>query len=100
MGVLQAIADVILILAALLSIIAFASLAYVGFLIYRLVKSVRTEVTQVTDSAKETLSETRATVRFVSDGIVRPASVVAGYVASIRQTLKALSEDVIRRSRP
>ena len=98
MGVLLAIADVILILAALLSLIAFAFLAYAGYMTYRLVKEVKGEVTTVSDAAKGTLAETQETVRFVSRSIVKPASIVVGYASAIRATAKTLTEEAVKRS--
>jgi len=97
-GVLQAIGDVILILAALFSLIAFGFLAYSGWMIYRLVKDVKAEISTVTDAAKETLDEAQGTVRFVSESIVKPASVVAGYGAAIRATAKALTEEISKKT--
>lgn len=99
MGVLQAIADVILILAALLSLIAFAFLAYSGLLIYRLVKDVKSETSLLTGEVKETMTETRQTISYVSESIVKPASLVVGYATAIRATAKALTEEVVRKSR-
>ena len=99
MGVLQAIADVILILAALLSLIAFAFLAYSGLLIYRLVKEVKGETALLTNEAKETMTETRQTINYVSESIVKPTSLVVGYATAIRATAKALTEEVMRKSR-
>ncbi|GEM_PF-3980521 len=99
MGVLQGIGDVILILAALLSLIAFAFLAYAGWIIIRLVKEVKGEVKTVSGSAKETLQEVQETGRFVSGSVVRPASVAFGYVTAVTATIKALSEKASNREK-
>ena len=98
MGALQAIADVILILAALLSLIAFGFLAYAGLLIWRLVKDVKGEVAVVSDAAQDTLHEAQGTIRYVSDSVVKPASVVMGYATAIKATIRSLTEEVSRKS--
>lgn len=97
MGVLKAILDIILILSALASLIAFAVLGYSGLLIYRLVKNVKGEVTLASDTAKETLHEVQGASRFVGSSIVRPAARAAGYATAIRATVRALTEDVVKR---
>lgn len=99
MGVLHAIADVILILAALFALVAFGFLAYAGLIILRLVKEVKGEVSMLTQTTRESLQEVQGTTRFISESIVKPASLVVGYAAAIRATVKALTEDVVSRSR-
>jgi uncharacterized Tic20 family protein len=99
-GFLQVIADVILIIAALLSLVAFASLAYAGLVIWRLVKDVKSEVTVVSDTAKESMNEVTGTVRFISESLVKPATVVAGYATAVRATVSALTHDATKKTRP
>jgi hypothetical protein len=99
-GVLQGIADVILILAAFFSLIAFGFLAYTGLTIYRMVKQIRGEVGDLTSTAKESLTEVQGTSRVVSESIVKPASMAMGYATAIRATIRALSEDVVKKTRP
>jgi hypothetical protein len=98
-GVLQGVADVILILAALFSLVAFAFLLYAGWTIFQLVKDVKGEVGQLTTSAKDTMQEVQGTTHFVSESIVKPASTAMGYAAAIRATVRALTEEVKRKSR-
>lgn len=100
MGVLQAIADVILILAALLSLVAFSFLAYAGLLIWRLVKDVKGEVTTVSDTAKQSMNEVTGTARFISESFVKPATTVAGYAAAMRATVSALTQDLSKKTKP
>ena len=99
MGVLQGIADVILIFAALFSLIAFAFIGYTALMIYRMAKDVRTEVGELTGAAKDSLNEATDTGRFVSESIVKPASTAMGFATAIRATLKAISEDITKKSR-
>lgn len=99
MGVLQGIADVILILAAISSLIAFAFLGYAALSIVRLVRNVKGEVNVVSTTAQDAMSEARATGRFASESIVKPAALAVGYFTGVTATLKALSEDVRRKSR-
>lgn len=99
MGALQAIADIILILAALISLIAFAFLGYAAWIIIGLVKEVKSEVALLTQTARETLGDVQNTTRFVGGSVVRPAAQAAGFVSGARATVKALTEDVMKKSR-
>ncbi len=99
MGVLQAIADVILILAALLSLVAFGFLAYAGLSIIRLVKEVKGEVTTLTGAAKDSLDEAKGTGKLISESVVKPASLVVGYATAISATVRALTQDVVKKGR-
>jgi TRAP-type C4-dicarboxylate transport system permease small subunit len=98
-GVLQGIADVILILAALFSAVAFAFLAYAGWTIVALVKDAKGEVQGLTQTAKDTLETATDTGHFVTDQIVKPAFLAFGFASAIRATVKALTEDVVRKKR-
>jgi TRAP-type C4-dicarboxylate transport system permease small subunit len=98
-GVLQGIADVILILAALFSLVAFGFLAYAGWTIVGLVKDAKGEVKGLTQTAKDTLETATETGHFVTDQIVKPAFVAFGFATAIRATVKALTEDVVRKKR-
>lgn len=99
MGVLQGVADVILILAALFSLIAFGFLAYAAWTIVGLVKEAKGEVQGLTGTAKDTLETVTETGHFVTDQIVKPAFVAFGFATAIRATVKALTEDVVRKRR-
>jgi len=99
LGVLQAIADIILILAALISLVAFAFLAYAAWTIVNVVREVKGEVNTVTGSAKDTLSVARRTTHFVGGSIVKPASIAVGYVTGVTATLRALTEDVSKKGK-
>lgn len=99
MAVLHAIADVILILAALLSLVAFAFLAYAGWTVFQLVKSAKGEITVLSGTAKESLGEVQGTAHYVSESIVKPATTAFGYVTAVRATLKALTEEVVKKSK-
>lgn len=98
-GVLQGIADVILILAALFSLVAFGFLAYAGWTIVGLVKDAKGEVQGLTQTAKDTIETATETGHFVTDQIVKPAFVAFGFASSIRATVRALTEDVVRKKR-
>ncbi len=97
MGVLQAIADIILILAALLSLVAFAFLAYAAWTIVGMVKAVKGEVDVLTKTAKDTLGTAQQTTHFVSGSIVKPASLAMGYVTGVTATIRALTENVVKK---
>ncbi|HEX8918033.1 MAG TPA: hypothetical protein VF898_05995 [Chloroflexota bacterium] len=93
----QALVDAFLILAALLSIIAFALLGYAALQIVALVKEVRGEIKVLIGTAQETMIEVRGTTQFISDTVVRPVSQAAGFVSATRATLKAFTEPLYKR---
>jgi hypothetical protein len=86
------------ILAALLSLAAFASLTYAGLQIIGLIKEIRGEVQTLVGSAQESLAEVQGTARFVNDSVVRPVSQVAAFVGAARATVKSFTEPLYKRN--
>jgi hypothetical protein len=88
--------DIILIITALVSLVAFASLAYAALQVLALVKEVRGEVNGLVGTAKETMGEVQGTARFVNASIVKPVSEVAGWVSATRGFVKSFTEPLYK----
>lgn len=93
----QLLIDIVLIVAALFSLIAFALLGYAAMQIVGLVKEVRGEVKALIATAQETMTEVRGTAQFVSDSVVSPVSQAAGFVSAARATARAFTEPLYRK---
>jgi hypothetical protein len=93
----QTLVDIFVILAALVSLAAFALLGYAALQIVGLVKEVRGEVQTMVSTAKETLGEVQGTARFVSDNVVGPAAQAAAFMSAARATLKSFTEPLYKR---
>ncbi len=93
----QAVVDVFVLLALLVSLSAFALLGYAALQIVGLVKEVRGEVKTLIGTAQETLTEVQGTARFVNESVVSPVAQAAGFVSATRATLKSFSEPLYKR---
>ena len=93
----QALVDIFLMLAAVVSIAAFALLGYAALQVVDLVKEIRGEVRILVGSAQDTMTEVRGTARFVGDTVVRPVSTAAGFISATRATLKSFTEPIYKR---
>lgn len=93
----QALVDIFLCLAALVSLIAFALLGYAAMEVVGLVQEIRGEVKTLVGTANETITEVRGTARFVNDTVVNPVTTAAGFVSTTRATLKAFTEPLYKR---
>jgi TRAP-type C4-dicarboxylate transport system permease small subunit len=98
-GVFHAIVDVILFLAAVLSLVAFALLAYAGWTIYKLAMQTKREVESLTQTGKDALTEVRGTTKLMSESVVKPTAMALGFATSIAATIRALAEDVDKKRR-
>jgi hypothetical protein len=92
----QLLVDIVLILAALFSLIAFALLGYAALQVIGLVKEVRGEFEVLIGTAQESLTEVRGTAQFVGDTVVQPVSQAAGWISATRATLKAFTEPLYK----
>jgi hypothetical protein len=93
----QALVDIVIVLAALTSLVAFALLAYAALQVIDLVKEVRGEVGTLMGSAQETMTEVRGTARFISDNLVQPVSQAVGFMSAARATAKSFTEPLYKR---
>src|SRR5437588_6986427 len=85
----QLLVDIVLVLTALVSLIAFALLGYAALQVVALVKEVRGEVQTLVGTARETIGEVQGTVRFVNSTMVSPVSQAAGWVIATRAAVKS-----------
>lgn len=95
----QLIVDIMLILAALFSLIAFALLGYAAVQVIGLVKEVRGEIHTLVGTAQDTMNEVRGTARFVSDTVVQPVSEAVGFVSAARATARSFTEPLYKKLR-
>ncbi len=93
----QQLVDILLILAALTSLLAFALLGYAALQVVDLVKELRGEVTTLVNTAQETLTEVQGTARFVNDNVVAPVAKAAGVVSASRAAVKSFTEPLYKR---
>lgn len=93
----QILVDIFVILAALVSLIAFALLGYAALQVVGLVKELRGEVKTLVGTAQDTLHEVQGTARFVGDSVVKPATQAAGFVSAARATAKSFTEPLFKR---
>jgi cobalamin biosynthesis protein CobD/CbiB len=93
----QLLIDVILIVTALVSMLAFALLGYAALQVVALVKEVRGEVHTLIGTAKETMAEVQGTAKFVNSAVVSPVAQVAGWANATRATIKSFTEPLYKR---
>lgn len=93
----QTLVYIFLILAALVSLVAFALLGYAALQIISLVQEIRGEVTTLVGSARETMTEVQGTARFVSDNVVQPVSQAVGFLSAARATARSFTEPLYKR---
>jgi hypothetical protein len=89
--------DIILVLTALVSLVAFALLGYAALQVVALVKEVRGEVHTLIGTARETMAEVQGTARFVNTAVVNPVSQAAGWVSATRATMRSFTEPLYKR---
>jgi hypothetical protein len=93
----QTLVDIFLVLTLLVSLAAFASLAYAGVQVLNLVKEMRGEAQTVISTAQETLADVQGTVRFVGDNVVVPVARTASWVSAVRAAAKSFTEPLYKR---
>jgi hypothetical protein len=93
----QAVVDIFVLIALLVSLIAFALLGYAALQVAGLVKEVRGEVKTLIGTAQETMHEVQGTARFVNESVVSPVAQAAGFVKATRASLKSFTEPLYKR---
>jgi uncharacterized membrane protein len=93
----QAVVDIFVLLALLVSLTAFALLGYAALQVAGLVKEVRGEVKTLMGTAHETMAEVQGTARFVNESVVGPVAQAAGFVSATRATVKSFTEPLYKR---
>lgn len=89
--------DILLILAALFALIAFALLGYAAMQIVALVKEIRGEMGTLVGTARETMTEVQGTARFISDNVVQPVSQAVSLMSAARATARSFTEPLYKR---
>ena len=84
----------LLLIAAILSLVAFALLVVVALEIRSLVRQIKNELLPVIGTARQTVNTMQGTSEFVSSGLIKPliASVSAG--AGVARTVQVLTNGV------
>lgn len=93
----QAVVDVFVLLALVVSLSAFALLGYAALQVVGLVKEIRGEVKTLMGTAHETMTELQGTARFVNEAVVSPVAQAAGFVTAARATVKSFTEPLYKR---
>jgi methyl-accepting chemotaxis protein len=86
----------LLLIAAILSLIAFALLVVVALEIRDLIKQIKNEVMPVIGSAQQTVKTVQGTSEFVSSGLVKPLITSVSVTAGVAKTVQVLSSSVAR----
>jgi hypothetical protein len=86
----------LLVIAAILSLVAFALLVIVALEIRDLVKQIKEELMPLIGSAQQTVKTVQGTSEFVSSGLVKPLISSVSVTAGVVKTLQVLSGSVAR----
>jgi methyl-accepting chemotaxis protein len=86
----------LLLIAAILSLIAFGLLVMVALEIRDLIKQIKNEVMPVIGSAQQTVKTVQGTSEFVSSGLVKPLISSVSVTAGVAKTVQVLSSSVVR----
>lgn len=88
--------DIVLIVTALVSLVAFALLGYAALQVVALVNEVRAEVQTLVGAAKDTMAEVQGTARFVNSSVVAPVTHAASWVSATRATIRSFTEPLYK----
>jgi hypothetical protein len=86
----------LLLIAAVLSLIAFALLVMVALEIRDLVKQIKNEVIPMISTAQQTVKTVQGTSEFVSTGLVKPLITSVSVTAGVAKTVQVLSSSVLQ----
>jgi hypothetical protein len=86
----------LLVIAAILSLVAFALLVLVALEIRDLVKQIKEEIMPLIGSAQKTVKTVQGTSEFVSSGLVRPLITSVSVTAGVAKTVQVLTGSVTR----
>jgi hypothetical protein len=88
--VLAVIRDVAIIIIAILDIVLLSILAIIAFYAWKLFASVKGEVPELLDRAKQTATTVKGTTDFVSDTTVKPLIRAAAFFAAVSRFIAVL----------
>ncbi len=86
----------LLVIAAILSLVAFGLLVMVALEIRDLVKQIKDEVMPLIGSAQQTVKTMQGTSEFVSSGLVKPLITSVSVTAGVAKTVQVLTGSVAR----
>jgi len=92
--------DIAIIIIAFQSIVIGGLLALLVWQIWRLVKTLQTEIKPIIQDTQTTVSTVRGTATFVSDNVVNPVVKTSGKVAGWRRTVQSLTADLRPQRKP
>ncbi|MDQ3250218.1 MAG: hypothetical protein M3Q45_13550 [Chloroflexota bacterium] len=91
--------DIAIIVIAIQTIVIGVLLALLIWQIWRLVKTLQTEIKPIIQDAQATVSTVRGTTTFVSHNVVDPVIKTSRNLAGFRRTVQSLTADLRRKPR-
>ena len=92
--------DIAIIIIAVQSIVIGGLLALLVWQIWRLVKTLQTDIKPIIQDAQATVNTVRGTATFVSDNVVEPVVKTSSKVAGFRRTVQSLTADLRPQRKP
>lgn len=86
--------DIAIIIIAIQSIVIGGLLALLVWQVWRLVKTLQTEIKPIIQDTQTTVSTVRGTATFVSDNVVSPVVKTSSKVVGLRRTMQSLTADL------
>jgi len=86
----------LLLIAAILSLVAFAILVVVALEIRDLVKQIKNEIMPIIGTAKQTVNTMQGTSEFVTSGLVKPLITSVSVTAGVAKTAQVLGSSLAR----
>jgi cellulose biosynthesis protein BcsQ len=92
--------DIAIIIIAIQSIVIGGLLALLVWQVWRLVKTIQTEIKPIIQDTQTTVSTVRGTATFVSDNVVNPVVKTSSKVVGLRRTMQSLTADLRQQRKP
>lgn len=89
----EAVRDIFIIFLALSTCLFGIVIVLLLVMVMRLVNMLEFEIKPILEKTNETIGMVKGTTTFVGENVVKPVTIVGGYVAGIRQGLKILLGD-------
>ena len=92
--------DIAIIIIAIQSIVIGALLGLLIWQIWRLVKTLQTDIKPIIQDTQSTVNTVRGTATFMSNNVVEPVVKTSGKVAGFRRTVQSLTADLRPQRKP
>ncbi|MCX6044327.1 MAG: hypothetical protein NT075_04390 [Chloroflexi bacterium] len=92
--------DIAIIIIAIQSIVIGALLGLLIWQIWRLVKTLQTDIKPIIQDTQSTVNTVRGTATFVSNNVVEPVVKTSSKVAGFRRTVQSLTADLRPQRKP